>query len=469
MSNTLYCCSLPDSITTDNGEPAQVLLRLYGDHWKESDMSVQIEIFSLLSSKELGPMLYGNFEDGRLEEFLPATSLTSAELMDHEISSIIARKLAKVHSLDVPRSKTDTWILDRMHEFLASVREISYEYAPATQELNESTRQIAQKLLAVDFESEIKYIQDILGRIRTPKVFSHNDLHQGNILLAKHSKRRPTLKERLVFIDFEYCSYNYRAYDLANHFCEWCFEYDTPEYPHFMFFENRFPSEKIQHNFVRNYAQEKRRLVAMQASQTHNGCHRVPMNHPAPLAPPAVSNGLNGANAAASGCDMANEHCRKGNAIKDTSQNGQGACEINARRRDAADKCNGATENGRSAIESCKVRSNGCRDLPTESSEQHSRDDDLDAEESALIQEMKPLFMAANLLWSIWCVKSALTSSIKFGYWEHAMARWTLYSSFKTAYSMQSACPKVSNGHDVCKIMTRPGVQADKLNCTRSR
>ena len=39
---------------------------------------------------------------------------------------------------------------------------------------------------------------------------------RGNILL-----RQNTRKPELVLIDFEYCSYNYRAFDIANHFVEW--------------------------------------------------------------------------------------------------------------------------------------------------------------------------------------------------------------------------------------------------------
>jgi ethanolamine kinase len=56
-------------------------------------------------------------------------------------------------------------------------------------------------------------------------VFCHNDLLSANIILDE--------KENSVsFIDYEYGSYNYRTFDIANHFCEWAgFECDYSNYP----------------------------------------------------------------------------------------------------------------------------------------------------------------------------------------------------------------------------------------------
>ena len=43
-----------------------------------------------------------------------------------------------------------------------------------------------------------------------------------------------TADENLVFIDFEYCAYNYRGFDIANHFCEWVSFPEPAVDPHFM-------------------------------------------------------------------------------------------------------------------------------------------------------------------------------------------------------------------------------------------
>lgn len=40
--------------------------------------------------------------------------MTCDELKDPEISATIARKLAKVHTLNVPINKEPTWLFDKM-------------------------------------------------------------------------------------------------------------------------------------------------------------------------------------------------------------------------------------------------------------------------------------------------------------------------------------------------------------------
>lgn len=42
---------------------------------------------------------------------------------------------------------------------------------------------------------------------------------------------------KLVLIDYEYCSYNHRGFDFANHFIEWAYEYTKPDHP---FYYERF-------------------------------------------------------------------------------------------------------------------------------------------------------------------------------------------------------------------------------------
>lgn len=41
----------------------------------------------------------------------------------------------------------------------------------------------------------------------------------------------------------------FRAFDIANHFCEWCFDYSLPEYPHFLAKPSEYPSTERQVRF----------------------------------------------------------------------------------------------------------------------------------------------------------------------------------------------------------------------------
>lgn len=70
----LYYCALPPTTKPKNGEPAEVLVRFYGQILGERALELLLTesvIVTLLSERNLGPKLYGVFPGGRLEEFYP--------------------------------------------------------------------------------------------------------------------------------------------------------------------------------------------------------------------------------------------------------------------------------------------------------------------------------------------------------------------------------------------------------------
>jgi thiamine kinase-like enzyme len=46
---------------------------------------------------------------------------------------------------------------------------------------------------------------------------------------------------KLVVIDYEFCSYNFRAFDIANHLTEWIFDYNNKDYPYYFIAKDKFP------------------------------------------------------------------------------------------------------------------------------------------------------------------------------------------------------------------------------------
>lgn len=50
----------------------------------------------------------------------------------------------------------------------------------------------------------------------------------------------------LMIIDFEYCAYNYRGFDVANHFVEWTIDYRNDEYPYYTHRPENYPSRSQQ-------------------------------------------------------------------------------------------------------------------------------------------------------------------------------------------------------------------------------
>lgn len=78
-------------------------------------------------------------------------------------------------------------------------------------------------------------------------MFCHNDLQEGNILMKENE---PSGGRSLCLIDYEYCSYNYRGFDLANHFVEWTYDYTSPKYPHYTVNRELFPTKDQQVNIT---------------------------------------------------------------------------------------------------------------------------------------------------------------------------------------------------------------------------
>ncbi|XP_053697806.1 choline/ethanolamine kinase isoform X2 [Sabethes cyaneus] len=58
---------------------------------------------------------------------------------------------------------------------------------------------------------------------------------------------------QLMIIDFEYCAYNYRGFDLANHFLEWTFDYTKPEAPYFYHKPEQYPTKEQKDKFTAEY------------------------------------------------------------------------------------------------------------------------------------------------------------------------------------------------------------------------
>lgn len=246
LSNHLYYCALPPSHKPVTTEPKEVLLRIYGQmHGEDAleNMLAESVIFTLLSERKLGPRLYGVFPGGRLEQYIQARSLMREELRDPELSRQIACKVARVHSLNVPISKEASWLWTSINKWLTSSDEL----------MQESTKDkiVVDKLRSFDARAEVEYVHRMINQLESPVVFAHNDLQEGNILLQKTKTSR-----KVALIDFEYCAYNYRSFDLANHFSERVYGYKLPTPPYFTVHTEDYPTKEEQLGFIRTYLSE---------------------------------------------------------------------------------------------------------------------------------------------------------------------------------------------------------------------
>ncbi|XP_042899158.1 choline/ethanolamine kinase [Parasteatoda tepidariorum] len=230
LSNKLYCCTLANpSLPMSPKVPERVLLRIYGPLQDEEHRKVvEAATFVLLAEKNLGPKMYGIFPTGRLEEYIPSKTLNQEEM--RLMLTKTARMLAKIHTLDVPvRKVPDLWGT-QINKWLHDVEKDAIK------------RNKGKFSLSQFYREEIQWLTKEMENSNSPTAYCHNDLLGGNILLREDSKNK--LDPDIVFIDFEFGGYNYRAYDIANHFSEWIYEYHTPDPPHFVLDINKYPSKE---------------------------------------------------------------------------------------------------------------------------------------------------------------------------------------------------------------------------------
>ncbi|XP_041894622.1 choline kinase alpha isoform X2 [Corvus kubaryi] len=245
LSNMLFQCSLPDTIETVADEPRKVLLRLYGAILQMGAEAMVLEsvMFAILAERALGPKLYGIFPQGRLEEFIPSRKLSTEELSLPDISAEIAEKMARFHGMKMPFNKEPKWLFGTMEKYLNQVLRINFTRESQTRKLN--------KLLSYNLPQEMKNLRAMLEATSSPVVFCHNDCQEGNILLLEG--RESSENQKLMLIDFEYSSYNYRGFDIGNHFCEWMYDYSYEKYPFFKASVLKYPSKKQQLHFLSSY------------------------------------------------------------------------------------------------------------------------------------------------------------------------------------------------------------------------
>ncbi|KHJ77416.1 Choline/ethanolamine kinase, partial [Oesophagostomum dentatum] len=124
---------------------------------------------------------------------------------------------------------------------------------------------------------EIDFVEEFLASDPSPIVFCHNDLTSGNMLLSSEAKenvkplysedilakRKAGRKDKdvtLTLVDFEFSSYNYRGFDLANYFCAAAIEHNIREFPHYKIDLVKMQNRSVKLEFCKEYVKEARKL-----------------------------------------------------------------------------------------------------------------------------------------------------------------------------------------------------------------
>ncbi|CAM8966323.1 unnamed protein product [Rhodiola kirilowii] len=208
------------SVREENGDSQCFTVRLFGPN---TDYVInrerELQAIKYLSAAGFGAKLLGVFGNGMVQSFINARTLTPPDMRDPKLAAEIAKQLNKFHQVEIPGSK-EPQLWNDMHKFFEKASALSFDDA----EKQENTR----PFLSLKF---------IMKHLNSPVVFAHNDLLCGNIMVNE-------AEEKLYFIDFEYGSYNYRGFDIGNHFNEYAgYECDY----------NLYPTKDEQYHFFKNY------------------------------------------------------------------------------------------------------------------------------------------------------------------------------------------------------------------------
>ncbi|KAI0385043.1 kinase-like protein [Hypomontagnella monticulosa] len=287
LTNAVYVVSPPENIEM-KGEgsktmPAKLLLRVYGpqaDHI--IDRENELSVLRRLAKKKIGPRLLGTFTNGRFEQYLNAVTLTAADLRDPDTSKQIAKRMRELHDgIELLESERDggpmvlkswdTW-LDRASRAATFLDRKILSGDPGHVRGPGDAWKRRGLVCGVDWVTFTKivhkyrkYLNDFYGGprvIREHLVFAHSDTQYGNILrVVPDDKKSPLLQpnyehKQLVVIDFEYSAANTRGLEFANHFTEWCYNYHNEAAP-FACNTALYPTPDEQRRFIRAYVNHR--------------------------------------------------------------------------------------------------------------------------------------------------------------------------------------------------------------------
>lgn len=215
----------------EEDKESSITVRLYGPN---TDYVInrqrELQAIKYLSAAGFGAKLLGGFGNGMVQSFINARTLAPSDMRQPKIAAEIAKELGKFHKVNIPGPKEPQLWVDIL-KFFEKASTLTF-VEPDRQKLYET----------ISFEElykEIIELREFTGLLNAPVVFAHNDLLSGNLMLNEE-------EERLYLIDFEYGSYNYRGFDIGNHFNEYA-GYDCD----YTF----YPTKEEQYHFIKHYLQ----------------------------------------------------------------------------------------------------------------------------------------------------------------------------------------------------------------------
>ncbi|CAD8192250.1 unnamed protein product [Paramecium octaurelia] len=226
--------------------PRTIVFREFGNAEGFVDSKQERIIFKTISDLELGPRQLQCGDIWRMEEFVtngvhPTNEKMGSPLFQFKSMGV----LQKFHQMEIPIPNDGTSLIlnktlskNMKHNVLRKIEKRDL-YTDVELKQLENIEQFLNN------NEEFKYLEEMIQKENNEELkFCHNDLNQLNIFSTTKKDKE------IVFIDYEYCSYNYPSYDIANFLNESAINYQYEEEPFYQLVDENFDTAPIQAHYL---------------------------------------------------------------------------------------------------------------------------------------------------------------------------------------------------------------------------
>ncbi|CAK57084.1 unnamed protein product (macronuclear) [Paramecium tetraurelia] len=226
--------------------PQTILFREFGNAEGFVDSQQERIIFKTISDMDLGPQQLECGNSWRMEEFVKdGVHPNNQKMAEADFQFKSMGVLQKFHQMEIPipnngqSSIINKTLSGEMKANVIKKIEKRGLYTDVELEQLECIENF------INNEEEFNYLNEMTQKENNEELkFCHNDLNQLNIFNTSKKDKE------IIFIDYEYCSYNYPSYDIANFLNESAINYQHEEEPYYVLVDDNFNTAPIQAHFL---------------------------------------------------------------------------------------------------------------------------------------------------------------------------------------------------------------------------
>lgn len=214
----------------------------------------------------LGPKMYGAFDGGRVEQFLPSHTLREADYIERgsELVLELARQLARFHALELPISQIKYDMLNIAESYhnecdRDALKAFGQHFGISTKTAEE-----------FDIAHEIQWAKSIEKVISSRIVTCKGDLVKHNVLVLDEKNK---FGEKIMIIDYERTARDYRGRDIGELFTMQQYEMVNDMFTTV----SDYPSEEWRREFIQEYLNETKTLSYFEWSDVWDTVEHVLM------------------------------------------------------------------------------------------------------------------------------------------------------------------------------------------------